>query len=141
MGEKQYRNTAFLTELLVNILVFAVSCAVLAGVFARAFNVVRQNRQQSQAGTEVYAVVEALRANQNASLGSEEQPLQIHYDENWQYAQGDARYTIEVRCAGEAQPAGVLYRLVATAHDNTSGEQLYRLETELYRSSEGGDAA
>lgn len=141
---KGYRNTSFLTELLINILVFSIACAALAGVFAQASLVARQTREENAAHSEVWAVLETGKVRGYEQLeGFEPQPdgrLVCGYDEEWTPTPPEgAAYTICLRITDEATGAGTLRHVDATAQ-TAEGRQLCHFTAASYL-PQGGAAA
>ncbi len=140
MSGGRYRNVAFLAELLINILVFSISCAILAGIFGQAGRISRDTRSKSQATTEIYALFATLRAQGPAALtdaAQEEGEYRLYYDKDWnRTAAATAVYTLRLTIREEPTGAGVLRRLEARA---TSGEnpEICTLSTSVYQSGEG----
>ncbi len=143
--KKRYRNIAFLTELLINIFVFSISCAILVGLFGSAGIMARKTREKSFAGTETYALLEMVRAQGAEGLvGAEERgdgTFACYYDEKWGRTSAEgAAYEIEVAIAPVKTAGGTLSSVVAVCH-TVGGEEIFRLETSVYHPEQGGGAA
>ncbi|NLW79615.1 MAG: type II secretion system protein [Ruminococcaceae bacterium] len=143
--KKRYRNTAFLVELLVNILVFSISCAILVGLFGKAGQIARDTHAENFAGAEAQSLIEIVKARGVQGLeDADAQPdgsLLFYYDEDWQPASGaDAAYTIRLVVRDEATVAGVLSHLSAVA-ESRDGAEVFSIATASYQpASAGGDA-
>ncbi len=142
MGTK-YRNAAFLLELMVNILVFSVSCAVLVGLFGQAGTLTRRSRLQAAAATELFSLTETIKARgpeavENARWQDEESLLR-YYDENWVPTTNEnAPYRLEMHVGRVQFESGVMLQLKGRVLA-PGGQELYRLETAGYRPApEGG---
>lgn len=138
----RYRNIAFLAELLVNILVFSLSCAILVGVFGKASAVARNTREEAAATAEVYALLETMRVRGLEEIDLlENQPdggMLRGYDTVWQpVGMRQAVYTVSLHISSEQTEAGRLQHIVAVARNN-AGRRLCTFETSLYLPEEGG---
>ena len=141
---KKYRNVAFLAELLINILVFSISCAILAGLFGKASLLARQTKEETFASAKVYAIVETIKVRGIDGVdGGQEQPdgsLMYRYDEDWNIAQEkDTAFIILLTVEPEKTDVGFLHHIHASAKTN-EGRELYNLETAEYRSGEEGSS-
>ncbi|MDL2254508.1 type II secretion system GspH family protein [Ruminococcaceae bacterium OttesenSCG-928-I18] len=140
----RYRNVAFLAELLINILVFSISCAILAGLFGQAGKLARETREKSFASQEIYSLFETLRARGPEGI-TQAQPdgqdgYALHYDEQWNPAGGEnAAYIIHLYTTDNDTGAGVLREVTAHASNN-QGEEICTLTTKTYHQGEGGGA-
>ena len=137
----RYRNVAFLAELLINILVFSISCAILAGLFGQAAKIARETREESFASMEIYSLFETVRASgvealpQNAL--AEEEVYVLHYDKQWKPTdEPAAAYTIHLYTTDNSTGAGTLRELTALAN-NSEGEEICTLSTKTYHQGEG----
>lgn len=140
----KYRNIAFLAELLVNIFVFSISCAILAGLFGQAGMLATQTREEGFASTEMHALFEITKARGLEGLGAECEETSdgfvCYYDRQWNAADPSAyEYTIQMDVQEEETGAGVLYRLNATA-SHSSGREICQMQTAVYSSDKGGVA-
>ncbi len=142
MREGRYRNIAFLAELLINILVFSISCAILAGIFGQAGRLSRQTRSQSQASAEIYALFASLRAGGPAALAGaaeENGAYLLYYDKDWNPAEANtAVYTLRLQMREEETGAGLLRQLEATAF-SADDPDICTLSTKTYQN--GGEVA
>lgn len=134
---KEYRNTAFLLELLINVLVFIIVCAVLLGVLADAKLITQQTNDQTRAGNELFAVLEMVRAGGMEALESNrsaaENEATLYYDAGWHVCgQEQAAYSLHLVLEQEPVEAGVLEHARAAAHTR-AGEELLVMETSFYR--------
>ena len=135
----RYRNVAFLAELMINILVFSISCAVLVGLFGKAFQVSRQTARETKAASEVQWLMENLKAGGKDALEGAEWTDDDHavlrYDEDWNRVESDAQavYTIKllVSTAVGGTDYGALTSIQAVAAD-AGGIALCRMETASY---------
>ncbi|MGD9559164.1 MAG: hypothetical protein AB7V55_00975 [Oscillospiraceae bacterium] len=141
---RRYRNVAFLAELLINILVFSVSCAVLVGLFGKAGQIAAGTREETFAGTEVQSLLETVKARGTEGLAhGVPQPdgsVLCFYDAEWNpTGQDDARYQVRLALQPEETAAGVLNHLSAVAQD-AAGREICRVQTANYHPA-GGDGA
>lgn len=137
-----YRNSAFFIEVLVCIVVFSLAGAILAGAFGKASTAVRQTREESLAGAEMYSLLETYRARGEEGLADGEElsggGLAFAYGENWQRAQaGGGVYTVTLFIKPQQRAGGVFSQITAVA-TRRDGTEIYRLETAVYRPGEGG---
>lgn len=143
---KNYKNIAFLAELLINILVFSVACAILVGLFTRASEISRQTREESFAGIEVHSLFQTIQAEgpQGVTYGQLEQgetTVVCLYDSSWTPVENEAEaaYLIHLFLKSEEGEAGVLTRI--TARVETAKEKVIgNFETSVYTPVEGGAA-
>lgn len=138
----KYRNTSFLVELLVNILVFSISCAILVGLFGKAGEVDRKTIEQGSATGEIYAMFQTLKAQGAGAFDQSAQSpegLVVYYDDEWQPQEDGSGYRIVLTIIPEAQDGGVLYRAQAVARDKEDRE-ICRMQTACYQ-PEGGATA
>lgn len=144
---KKYRNTSFLVELLINVLVFSVSCAIIVGVFGKASEVTRNTREKSYATAEIYAVFEEFRGEGLSALddGLEEDGEVLYfYDGNWNLTEADdlAKYVVTLRVEPQREledgtgAVGELSRLIASAQES-NGREICTLETSVYQAEKG----
>lgn len=143
----KYRNTAFLVEVVVNILVFSICCSILVSAFAQASLMVRQTKEESQAATEVYALLETVKVRGPEGLeNAQEQPdgsLLLEYDKNWLPVQGgEGAFVVRMEIEEENTAGGVLCHINAWAH-TSAGRELCHYVTAVYLQAptEGGAAA
>lgn len=139
--KKSYRNVSFLVELLVNVLVFSISCAVLVGLFAKASEVARQTKEESFASVEVYALFQTAKVYGLEGIDhaqQQEDGLYVcGYDKNWApVALQEATYIITIQAEETKTSAGVLYNLTASAL-NGKGDEIGSFTTALYTPQEG----
>lgn len=139
--KKTYRNIAFLAELLINILVFSVSCAVLVGVFGKAGTVSRDTGEQSLASTEVNALIETVRLRGEAGLeGAVRQTdgsYVCNYDAAWRPTTQTPVYVVTVQLTEEQRGAGTLVYITAQA-ESATGREICIYDTAHYIPAEGG---
>lgn len=140
--KRSYRNIAFLAELMINILVFSISCAILAGLFGKAGLLAKNTKEESFALNELHALVqEAGLRGLDAFPQGETQPdgnLHLYYDKSWLPAPKEAAaYTIILTLNSTKTEAGELYAISASAQ-NAAGKEITRLETSAYHPGEGG---
>ena len=138
----KYRNIAFLAELLINILVFSISCAILVGLFGRAALLARQTREENFASTQIYALFETMKARGPAALTTARQEgdgrYVCHYDSDWQLSvEHEPAYVITLDVFEQTSEAGELCRVQARA-TGADGEEIVAMETQTYRPAEGG---
>ncbi len=131
------KNLGFVAGLLVNILVFILSCAILAGVFGKAGQLYRETKDKNEAASEVYSLFAEARAEGIAAIDksgdvSTSRTLVYYYNKSWQPAEGGT-YAYEVRLAvtPQATAAGRLDRIEAVATD-VKGNELCRMHTAVY---------
>ena len=129
----RYRNVAFLVELMINILVFSISCAVLVGLFGKAGQISSQTNEETAAGTEVQTLVETLKLRGPQALGgtAEGDTLTFHYDGDWNQTEDGGDYTIVLTITDETTTAGTLQKIDARAWAGETRE-LYSLQTAHY---------
>lgn len=142
---KKYRNMAFLLELMVNILVFSISCAVLVGLFGQAATLTQRSRRQAAAATELFSLVETIKARGPDALENvqwqDEENLLRYYDENWNAtADENAPYRLEMRVGRVQFESGEMLQMEGRVLADT-GEELYSLETASYHPVLEGGAA
>lgn len=143
--KSRYRNTSFLVELLVNILVFSISCAVLVGLFGRAGQMTKEGREEAAANAEMLALVEIVKARGTAGLEHADDmgggSYRCRYDEDWQpTGKADAPFAITLVVTEADTGAGTLTEIEAVA-ETGDGRQLAAVQTAAYRPAEGGAAA
>lgn len=143
--KKSYRNVSFLAELLINILVFSISCAILAGLFGRASLIARQTREKNFASAEIYTLFETMKARGPAALTvahEEEAGVYVcRYDKDWRPSvSGEGEYTIEMDVTETAAGTGVLVEVEARAKDK-AGAEILTMETKSYHPGRGGSAS
>lgn len=135
----QYRNVAFLVELLINILVFSVSCAVLVGLFGKAQEISHTTKQQTRAHTAVQTLLNTAKARGVEGIvcaEDGEDAWLCSYDENWNdTAAENAVYTIRLVLQQEETSAGVLRHYQAVAQQ-ADGTELASMETAVYYPAE-----
>lgn len=142
----KYRNVAFLLELMINILVFSLSCAILVGLFGRAGSLSRRTREKSSASTELLSMVETIKARGTEGLElvewTDDENLVRRYDEDWlPTAAQDAPYVLHMYVGRVQYESGELRRMEG-AVETANGEELYRVNTAAYQpETEGGNAA
>ncbi len=136
----RYRNVAFLAELLINILVFSISCAVLAGLFGQAGKLAGQTRSKSQATAEIYTLFETIRAEGAGALEEatllENGSYALYYDKQWNPAGQNAAFTIQLTVNQRPTGAGAIWEMEAFAYDGEA-QEICRLATKAYYSGEG----
>lgn len=141
---KRYRNTAFLVELIINILVFSISCAVLVGLFGKASQLSHKTNEEATANNRLMAVVETLkvRGGEHLTEGEwvDDENLLCYFDADWNATtNADAVYIIRVNMVASDKGAGVLKQLVAVA-ETRDGRMLCDFETAAYSPNEEGGA-
>lgn len=134
--KRKYRNTSFLIELLVNVLVFSIACAILAGLFVHAHLISAQTHNRSLAGNEMVSLSQRARADGVEALGAavgESGELTFYYDANWQPAEQSVPggFSIALNLEAQRQAGGWLYMLQFAAADE-QGRELGTLHTALY---------
>ncbi len=133
----RYRNVAFLAELMINILVFSVSCAVLVGLFGQAARISRETREKTAASAQTLAVLETVKARGDCEDGAwqADGSLLCRYTEDWLPAQSEAEaaYLIRLEVADSPGAAGTLREMEAVATGAEDGRELCRLETASYQ--------
>lgn len=148
----RYRNTAFLIELSVNILVFAISCAILVAIFGKAWQLNSQTESQTAAATETMRLAEVIKlrgvngvdgGNININSDSSENVI-CYYSSDWQLltdttAMDNAEYSITAHVNPQATPTGTLTQIDIVA-ETTQGEELYAMQTASYSPQNAGDA-
>lgn len=137
----RYRNVAFLMELMVNILVFSISCAVLVGLFGKAGQISKQTSAETGAKTRVQSLVEVLRAHGPEGLPAEGEAgrYTVYYDGDWEPVPANdagCRYLVRLTVQDEATAAGTLQKVQAGAFTREE-TPLYALETAHYTPSAG----
>lgn len=136
--KKSFRNTSFLVELLINILIFSISCAILVSVFGKASQLARTTREENFASAEIHTLFELAKARGVEALGGGTDG-ETYYDKNWNAADSqNAAYGIEMDIEETATEGGVLRRLTATARRSGDGSEICTLETTLYNPQKGG---
>ncbi len=134
--KRKYRNVSFLAELLINILVFSISCAVLVGLFGKASELARATREESYASAELGILIEQTKAQGVLALGGEMQAdgsLLFHYDADWNRAEApEARYAIRLAVEEAITSAGSLLTITGEA-SAADGRALCEVATKAYR--------
>lgn len=141
--KQRYRNLSFFAEVIVNIIVFSLSCAILASVFVKAASVNKNNREETQAVTQLYSLFQEVQANGTQSIAPARQTgadnWVIEYDKNWNAATGeDVVYTVEFSLSSDERAAGTLYTMQGVARRQKDGEVFCRLESSFYTPRQGG---
>lgn len=142
----KYRNVAFLLELMVNILVFSVSCAVLVGLFGRAGSLSRRSRERTCASTELLSIVEVIKARGTEGFTDvqwvDDENLIRLYDKDWNPTTDEAAPYILHLYVGRVQyESGELRRMEGRV-ETRSGEALFAIDTASYQpDNEGGATA
>lgn len=150
--KRRYRNVAFLMELLINILVFSVACAVLVGLFGKASQLSRQSKQQAAAASEVQNAVEVVKLRGIEGLGAQAGATgaSLFFDGSWQPTTDPeaATYEVLVKVEYSSTEAGTLVDIYAAAHPylmqagaSPLGQALYEMSTAVYQPVKGGAAA
>lgn len=133
----RYKNTSFLAEVLVNIVVFSIACAILVGAFVQASIMVRQTREESLAANELYALTETLKLRGAESLEythlQEDGSLRIEYDENWMpMNEGQGTYYVRMEIVHQPRATGDMLYVSLWAYQQ-NGEEISRLDTIVYQ--------
>lgn len=141
----KYRNVAFLLELMINILVFSVSCAILVGLFGRAGNLSRRTREKTCASTELLSMVETIKAKGTDELvlveWTDDENLVRRYDADWKpTSDPDAPYVLHMYVGRVQYESGELRRMQGSV-ETAGGEELFSVDTAAYQPEEGGAAA
>ena len=142
----KYRNVAFLLELMINILVFSVSCAVLVGLFGKAGNLSRRTRERSSACTELLSIVETIKARGTDNLElvewTDEENLVRMYDKDWHpTTDANAPYVLHLYVGRVQYESGELRRMQG-AVETAKGDELFSVDTAAYQPvNEGGAPA
>ena len=145
-----FRNVGFVGGLLVNILVFIISCAVLAGVFGKAGQIFADTKNKSRATDEMYAVFATARADgigtvaANSAAGGAAgtpggQVATYYYDKSWRPVDeaGARAFVLAYTVREEKTNAGTLYHIDATAVDDAENV-VCEMSTAVYAPGEGG---
>lgn len=145
--KKRYRNTAFLMELMINILVFSMSCAVLVGLFGKAGQISKRSEEKAHANNEVLAMIETIKARgagtQELAYSEWENDTTLvrWYDAKWDpTAKAEAVYQVRLTMQTQPTRAGVLTHMQASAAD-LEGREICSVETTAYQPSQdkGGE--
>lgn len=145
----KYRNVAFLLELMINILVFSVSCAILVGLFGRAGTLSRRTREKTCASTELLSMVETIKAKGTDGLAlvewTDDENLVRRYDADWKPTSDPAApYVLHMYVGRVQYDAGELRRMQGSV-ETAGGEELFSVDTAAYQpeeaAAEGGGAA
>lgn len=145
----RYRNTAFLIELSINILVFSISCAILVSIFGKAWQLNRQTQNETAAATETLRLVEIIKLRGPAgvedgsinTIGDGIEQILCYYSANWQALPSetnDAQYNISATVSPQATPTGTLTKINIVAQ-TMQGEELYTIETASFAPQSTGD--
>lgn len=127
------RSNAFLLELIIVVLFFAVAAAVLLQIFARADALSRDASALSYA---VIAAEDAAERQRSLPLG-QLQPSRIYYDREWQpSSENDAAFAVDVTPDFEVHDGGSLASFSITVSGLTDGKPVYSLETKKYYAGE-----
>ncbi len=142
--KKSYRNVSFLVELLINVMVFSISCAVLVGLFAKASEVARQTKEESFASVETYALFQTIKVYGLDGVEHGEKQADgsfvCGYDKNWNPADiKTAAYVITMKIEETSSEAGVLQTIYASAK-NEKGNEIGTFETAVYTPQVNGEA-
>lgn len=146
-----FRNIGFVGGLLVNILVFIISCAVLAGIFGKAGQIFTDTKNKSHATDEMYAVFATARADGIETVGGNSNSgkfitasdgahphASYYYDKSWLPATGDNHvFLLNYSVWSEDTGAGTLYHIDATAVDDAKNV-VCKMSTAVYAPGEGG---
>lgn len=140
----KYSSLAFLSEVLVNVAVFSISCAILARVFSGAVGIAQKTSEENFAIAELYALTEIVRAQGEEGLpkGTKQTDgsLLLLYADHWKPGPaGKGGYTVCLMLTPETKPGGTLIVIVAVAY--RQGEEICRLDTACYRQTKGGAAS
>lgn len=140
----KYRNVAFLLELMVNILVFSISCAVLVGLFGKAGNLSRRSRERTCASTELLSIVEVVKARGTEGLSQvkwlDDENLIRFYDKDWKPTDDEnAPFVLRLYVGRVQYEAGQLRRMEGMV-ENKKGEELFAIETASYQPENKGGA-
>lgn len=135
---KKYRSISFLVELLINVLVFSISCAILVALFSQAWQITAATREANAAEAEVNTLVEIAKVRgedgllQAGGAADGEGRVLFGYGEDWlPAAGGDSPYTVAVQLQPQQSGAGTLYQLTARALAD-DGKELYTVQTAFY---------
>lgn len=142
---QSYRNVSFLAELMINILVFSISCAILAGLFGKAGMMARETKEKGFASAEVYSLLQTLRVRDVEELGAgeilENGSVICFYDNKWNTTtSSDAYYEVVLNIDTSKTDAGELRNVTAVARHRTNERKIFELKTTIYKPEERGGA-
>lgn len=147
MNRQRYRNTAFLMEVLVNILVFSISCSILVSAFVQAAHMVRQTRDEGLAASQIYALMETIkiRGTDGLEQGEEQDDgtFLFLYGNEWEPlpAADDATYAIVLEITEQPRATGDTLYITGVARWHVTGREITRISTIGYSPWKRGDVA
>lgn len=138
--KRSYRNVAFIVELIINVLVFSITCAILVSLFGKASQLARNTREESLATATIHSMFEQMCAQGTEAVGDgflKDGKLVYYYDKNWNHTETDntAQYTVSLTVlegGSGTNSAGELTALAAIAQDK-DGREICTMETAVYQ--------
>ena len=135
MAKTSGKTNSFLLEMILMILFFSVSAAVILQLFASSHNI----QKQSSSKNEALLYAQTL-AGQNLLARTSEQTEERYLDENWQETGKDnAVYTAQITLSSQSTAAGQLFSATVSVFASDSEKNLLcRLPVTVYLPSKGG---
>lgn len=147
------RKNPVLAELILVILFFSLSSAVLVQVFVKARNMSEISRAETLGLVLAQDWVEQWKYNpqkprevfleeygwENLSTGGEEENFRASVDENMILGTGEGVFEIQAQFSKEEREAGSFCRIRVTVVRNRDGRQIAELKTASYIPGEGGE--
>ncbi len=146
MIQRKPRSNAFFIEIIIVILFFSLSMAVILQLFVAAHKKSALSSERSQSMVQVQTLAEEFGA-----LGTGEDPLgflevpvssegdtytaSLYFDDQWRSVEENPAYVLRVTARAEAREAGVMLCAELTAerpHAGQETETLYSLQTQKY---------
>ena len=144
MAKTSGKTNSFLLEMILMILFFSVSAAVILQLFASSHNIQKQSSSKNEALLYAQTLAEEFKASgQNLLARTSEQTEERYLDENWQETGKDnAVYTAQIKISNQSTAAGHLFSAtVSVFTSDTEKHLLCRIPATVYLPSEGGTVA
>jgi hypothetical protein len=142
----KYKNTSFLVELLISILVFTIACAVLFQVYTAALLMSQNTKDVGQANTRIVTLFETLRDKDvaevypNAIVQSGGFYV-LYFNEKWEKTTEDqAAYSLVFQLEDQGAANGTMRQIRASVLSYSTGfeeTKLLEMETAWYQPTLG----
>ena len=144
MAKASGKANSFLLEMILMILFFSVSAAVILQLFASAHNIQKQSSSKNEALLYAQTLAEEFKTSESNLLTSTSEQTQERYlDENWQESEKDrAVYTAQIKISSQSTAAGKLFFAAISVFSADAEKQLLcQIPATVYLPSEGGATA
>ncbi|MFV0351818.1 MAG: hypothetical protein ACK5JF_05855 [Oscillospiraceae bacterium] len=141
--KKRFRITAFLVEVLIDILFFSIACGLLAGVFVKSYAIGKGTNEKNKAAAELRAISQEMKVNGSDAMLEEEQTEQntwnLYYDDDWSRCPKErAAYYITLQWTPETKPNGTIQTMDGRAFKSGVGTVIFEMQTSYYIPQQGG---